>query len=455
MIEQTQTGNKFVMELKQLTNSPTIDPSIEVLTSMDTPKRFGLGLIFLVFGVFGLWATLAPIEGAAHAPGTVAVKTYKKIVQHLEGGIVREIRVQDGDLVDAGDPLLILDNTQSLAQLEIVNAQFAADNALESRLVAERDGLNSVSYPQFLSNREFNASAEIQAQNQIFDARRIALQGGIEVLQQRVEQLQSSLVGLHALKESKEELAKSYDEEVQDVQALLEDGFSDRTRLRGLQRNSASFKGEAAELTASIASTEIQVGETRLQILQQEKEFRNDVMGQLAETQTRLKDSAERINALQDVVSRMVIRAPVAGRVNGMQAHTEGGVVVAASEIAEIVPQSEELIIEARLSPLDIDRVSEGQEAIIRFSTFSRNAVPTIFGSVMSISADSFIDEFTGVSYYVARIEVNPDGMEELGGLALIPGMPAEAFISSGSRTLLQYLFKPLSNSIARSLIED
>ncbi|PCI77070.1 MAG: hemolysin secretion protein D [SAR86 cluster bacterium] len=443
------------MDLTLLNNSPAIDPSIEALTSMETPKRFGLGLFFLVFGVFGLWATLAPIEGAAHAPGTVAVKSYKKIVQHLEGGIVSEIRVRDGDFVNAGDPLLILDNTQSLSQLEIVNAQFVADKALEARLIAERDELNSVSYPPILSNSEFNASTEIDAQSQIFDARRITLQGSVEVLQQRIGQLQSSLVGLHALKESKEELARSYDDELQDVRALLEDGFSNRTRLRELERNSASFKGEAAELTASISSTQIKVGETRLQILQQENEFRNDVIGQLAETQTRLKDSTERINALQDVVSRTIVRAPVAGRVNGMQTHTEGGVVIAASEIAQIVPQSEELIIEARLSPLDIDRVSEGQEAIIRFSTFSRNVVPTIFGNVISISADSFIDELTGASYYMARIEVNPDGLEDLSDLALIPGMPAEAFISSGSRTLLQYLFKPLSNSIARSLIED
>jgi membrane fusion protein, epimerase transport system len=440
-------------------NKPSIVSSTkniaDELSNMDSSKRFGLWLFFLVFVVFGLWATLAPIEGAAHAPGTVTVKSYKKIVQHLEGGIVSEIRVRNGDLVNAGDPLLILDNTQSLSQLEIVNTLFAADKAVEARLIAERDGLSAVSYPPILSNSDFNAFAEIDAQSQIFDARRITLQGSVEVLQQRIEQLHSSLVGLRAVKESKEELARSYDDELQDVRALLEDGFSNRTRLRELERNSASFKGEAAELTASISSTEIQVGETRLQILQQEKEFRNDVIGQLAETQSRLKDSVERINALQDVVSRTVVRAPVTGVVNGMQIHTEGGVVRAASEIAQIVPQSEELIIEARLSPLDIDRVSEGQEALIRFSTFSRNAVPTIFGTVISISADSFIDEFTGASYYTTRIEVNSNSMEDLSDLALIPGMPAEAFISSGSRTLLQYLFKPLSNSIARSLIED
>jgi epimerase transport system membrane fusion protein len=443
------------MNLTQLKNNDTPDTSDEALTSMDSPKRAGLVLFFLVFGVFGVWATVAPLDSSAHAPGSVAVRSYKKVIQHLEGGIVSEIMVQNGDHVRQGDPLLVLDNTQSLAQLEMVNSQFAADKALESRLIAERDGLDNVVYPEILRNSELNAASEIEAQSQIFQARKIALEGGIEVLEQRIEQLQSGLVGIKALQASKEELAASYAEEVEDVQSLLEEGFADITRLRDVQRNYSTLQGQAAELTASIASNEIQIGETRLLILQESKEFRNDVIGQLSEAQTRLKESQERINALQDVVARTIVRAPVDGVVNGMQVHTVGGVVIAASDIVEVVPQAEELIIEARLSPMDIDRVIEGQEAMIRFSTFSRNAVPTIFGNVIGISADSFIDEYTGVSYYLARIEVNPESLENLGDLALVPGMPAEAFITSGSRTLLQYLFKPLSNSLARSLIED
>ena len=443
------------MDIKQLATNPPGTVSDNTLTSMESPKRAGLVLFFLVFGVFGVWATVAPLDSAAHAPGTVTVRSYKKVIQHLEGGIVSEIRVQNGDRVLEGEPLLILDNTQQLAQLEIINSLFVSDKALESRLIAERDGLDSVGYPAILQSSEFDAASEIAAQNQIFQARKIALEGSVEVLQQRIEQLQSGLVGLRALQVSKEMLAASYLEELEDVQALLKDGFADRTRLRDIQRNYANMQGQAAELTASIASNDIQIGETRLLILQEGKEFRNDVIGQLGETQTRLKDSQERMNALQHVVARTVVRAPVDGVVNGMQIHTVGGVVIAASPIAEVVPQSEELIIEARLSPLDIDRVSEGQEATIRFSTFSRNAVPTIFGNVVSISADAFADEFTGVQYYQARIEVNPEGMQDLEGLALVPGMPAEAFITGGSRTLLQYLMKPLSNSLARSLIED
>lgn len=426
-----------------------------VETSMAGPRRIGLILMFLVFGVFGLWAAIAPLDSAAHAAGTVTVKSYKKIVQHLEGGIVSEIRVQNGDVVSAGQVLLVLDNTQPLAQLEILNTQFVALATLESRLIAERDKLEEVAYPQSLLNGEFDTASEINAQNQIFQARKIAVEGSVDVLEQRIEQLRSSLDGLKALKASKEQLADSYMEEVEEVRALLADGFSDITRLRSADRNHASFRGEAAELTASIASTEIQIGETRLQILQQENEFRNEVIGKLGETQTSLKDSRERIIALQDIVSRTEVRAPVDGIVNGMQVHTISGVIAPTTPIAEIVPQSEDLIIEARVSPLDIDRVAEGQEASIRFSTFSAKIVPRLFGTVLNISADSIVDELTGMSYYLARIEVNPEGMEDLGNLALVPGMPAEVFITSGSRTFLQYLLKPLSNSLARSLLED
>ncbi|HLT64450.1 MAG TPA: HlyD family type I secretion periplasmic adaptor subunit, partial [Pseudohongiella sp.] len=296
--------------------------------------------------------------------------------------------------------------------------------------------------------------SEIASQQQLFLTRRASLAGSVEVLQQRIGQLQSQLQGLRALKESKEDLAKSFDEELRDISALLAEGFADKNRLRELERQAALLRGEAAELTASISATEIQIGETRLQILQLEREFQNDVATQLADTQTRVKDAYERVTALRDIVVRTVITAPVDGVVNGMQIHTVGGVVPPGTALAEVVPQNDELVIEARISPIDIDRVAEGQEAMIRFSAFSRS-VPTIFGSVANVSADAFYDQNTGASYYTARIEVTPEGLAELGDLTLIPGMPAEAFINTGSRTFMQYLLKPLTDSLARSFIED
>lgn len=432
----------------------TMDQAPHIESGIDKPKRIGLLIFFLVFGVFGIWSAVAPLDGAAHAPGTVIVSLNKQLVQHLEGGIVREIRARNGDSVNAGDPLLILDNTQSLAQLEIANAQFVALRAQEARLIAERDGAEQITFPDELSASDVYARSEMAAHTQLFQTRRNALSGSIEVLEQRIGQLQSQLGGLRALQQSKQDLADSFSEELKDVSALLAEGFADKNRLRELERQAALLRGEAAELTASISSTEIQIGETRLQILQQQREFQNEVATHLAETQTRLKDSTERVTALRDVVIRTVITAPVTGIVNGLQVHTVGGVVPPGTPIAEVVPQSDELVIEARVSPIDIDRVAVGQHATIRFSSFS-SSVPNIFGEVVHVSADAFTDPNTGMAYYTARVQVTPEGFTDLGTLTLIPGMPAEIFIATGSRTFLQYLMKPFTNALARSFIED
>jgi epimerase transport system membrane fusion protein len=306
-----------------------------------------------------------------------------------------------------------------------------------------------------LQSGDLDAQAEMAVQNEIFAARKAAIEGSIEVLEQRIGQLESRAEGLRALKETRESLASSYAEELEDTQALLSQGFSDKLRLRELERNYASAQGEAADLTANISSTEIQIGETRLEILQQEREFQNEVVSELSDIQTSLKDVRERIIALRDIVRRTVIRAPEEGIVNGMQVHTVGGVIGAGTPIAEIVPQSDELIIEANVSPTDIDNIATGQEATIRFSAFGRSSVPTIFGTVLGISADRFEDENTGVPYYLARVQVTPEGIDDLGDLALVPGMPAEVFINTGSRTFLQYLLKPITNAMARSFREQ
>jgi epimerase transport system membrane fusion protein len=424
-------------------------------TSMETPKRVGLFIFFLVFGVFGFWAGFAPLDGAARAAGVVTVKSYKKVIQHLEGGIVAEILVRNGDVVAAGDPLLVLDNTQSLAQLGIANALFVALKSREARLLAESSGSESISFATALMQAGSNAGAEMASERQIFLARKAARDGEVEVLEQREDQLASRVTGLEAVRTSKLELAASYSEELVDVRELLEEGFSDKQRLRELERSYSSYNGEAADLTANISSTQMQIGETRLQILQQDKDFLNEVVNELGEVRTRLKDSEERAVALRDIVRRTSITAPADGIVNGMQIHTIGGVVRAGVDIAEIVPQLDELIIEANVSPMDIDRVTVGQEATISFSAFSSGLVPTIYGKVIGISADSLVDQNTGAPYYLARVEVTPEGMSDMGDLVLVSGMPAEVFITTGARTFLQYLFKPFTTALSRSFIED
>ena len=288
-------------------------------TDLKSHKKFGIVLFVLLFGVGGIWATTAPIQGAALASGKVTVRSYSKIVQHLEGGMINDIFVENGARVAQGDPILDLDSTQSVAQLEIANNRSIALRALETRLMSERDGLPGLSYPTEFVSLGNRAREETNAQIEIFNARRLALQGSHAVLELRIEQLQSAIVGLKGLRASKEVLARSYTEELADVRELLGQGFSDKNRLRELERSVALLNGEVAELLARIASTEVQAGETRLQILQQEKEFQNEVVAELSEVQTNVNEVIERVNALKDIVSRTVVRAPEAGIINGLR----------------------------------------------------------------------------------------------------------------------------------------
>lgn len=426
-----------------------------VETGIDRPRRIGLSIAFMVFGVFGVWATLAPIDGAAHAIGTIKVSSYNKVVQHLEGGIVKTINIKNGDNVQAGDILLVMDSTQPLAQLEILNGQLLTYMALEARLLAERNGDAAVNYPQQLLQAGAAGEAEMAAQNQIFTARKAAREGAVNVLEQRISQLESRLDGLRAQQETKAMLAQSFAEELKDFAGLLEEGFTDKQRLRDLERNHAVATGDAADLRATIASTQIQIGETRLEIIQTENQFQNEVASQLSEVQVQLRDIRERITATSDIVARTEVRAPISGVVNNLQVHTEGAVLAGGSPIAEVVPEGDDLIIEAAVAPNDIDRVHEGLEAMVRLSAFSRKSVPTLYGTVQTLSADALTDPNTGGSYYMARIALTPQSMADLQDLELIPGMPAEVFIATGDRTFLQYVMKPLSNAMARSLRED
>ncbi|MDG2141187.1 MAG: HlyD family type I secretion periplasmic adaptor subunit [Gammaproteobacteria bacterium] len=428
---------------------------VEFDTDLATHKKFGLTVFIILFGLGGLWAVTAPIDGAAVAPGLVTSRSYSKVVQHLEGGIIKNIFVENGAKVRLGDPILEIDSTQPKAQLEITNSQLISLKALEVRLSAERDRAANLNYASSFIGESRRAQEEGSAQIEIFNARKSALEGGIAVLEQRIEQLQTQITGYKGLRESKESLSDSYNEELRDVRELLNQGFSDKNRLREIERNVATLDGDIAQLIASIAESELAIGETTLQILQQRNEFQNQVVSELRDVQVNISDQLERSNALEDIVSRTLVSATESGTVNGLQVHTIGGVITPGMQLVNIVPEEDDLIVEANISATDIDRVAVGQAATIRFSTFSTGSVPNIFGTVINISADSFQDELLGTYYYLARIEVAPDSLNELGELALVPGMPAEVFIATGARTLLQYLLKPLSNSLARGLRED
>jgi epimerase transport system membrane fusion protein len=429
---------------------------VQVVSDVTAPRRIGIIIVSITFGVFGMWSLIAPLDSAALAPGTVMVKGSRKNIEHLEGGIVAELPVKDGDSVQQGDLLVRLDDTQARSQLEITMGQYYAVKTLESRLQAERDNADRVVYPDLIAQSEDpRARDAMQSQNQVFAASRNARLGEIEVLEQKIDQLGEQIKGTRALKSGKEQLVASFADEIKDFSELLEEGFADKQRLRELERSFARTQGEVAELVSEIARLEIQVGETRLQILQLEKEFHTDVVDELGKAQIEIYDLEERIRAAADRANRTEIRSPVDGVVVGLEVTTIGEVVGAGETLMYVVPQTEELIVEAQVNPIDIDRVHNGQSADIRFSAFKSATTPVIDGTVVSVSADALTNEQMGTSYYLARVELTPEGYEMLTGLTLVPGMPAEVLINTGSRTLFQYLIQPIRNAFARSLIED
>jgi epimerase transport system membrane fusion protein len=430
--------------------------SVKADSSLAEPRRIGLIIVGVTFGVFGVWALIAPLQSAALAPGTVMVKGSSKNIEHFEGGIVAELLVREGDTVAQDDLLIQLEDTQARAQLEISLTQYFAVKAREARLQAERDGLDAVVYPPFIAGSDDPRAHEvIQSQNQLFMAARNARLGQIQMLNQTIGQLGEQVKGTAALKSGKEKLVDSYSEEIAALNALLEDGYVDKQRLRELERNLARAEGEAAEHSSSIAGLKIKKAETRMQILQLEKEFQTEVVDELSATQVEANDLNERIRAAEDRLARTEIRSPVSGVVVGMAVTTIGEVVSPAETLLHVVPQLEELIVEAQVNPMDIDRVSNGQAAGIRFSAFKSATTPVIDGTVISISADALSNEQTGNYYYLARVELTAEGRKMLKDLILIPGMPVEVLINTGSRTLFQYMTQPIRNAFARSLIED
>lgn len=447
--------------------NPFRDPPVEppVLQRIEAAdrrlRRIGIGVVLVIFGGFGTWALLAPLSSAAHGPGVIAVENYRKTVQHLEGGIVRTIQVRDGDLVSKDQVLLTLDDTQPGAQLEVLRGQYLISLAREARLLAQRDSLPAVEYPPELLANAQDARAEeaMRVQTQTFQVRRSAQEGEITLYERQIGQLQAKAQGLRSQKHSRDRLATLFRAELEDFEALLKEGYAEKQKVRELERNLAQTEGQRGELLSELAATELQISETRLKILQLQKEMQREVAKELGEVQADLFSLREKLQSLQDTVTRTVVRAPDAGMVLNLAVHTVGAVLRPGDRILDIVPQGEKLIVEARISPIDIDRVHVGQIAEVRFSAFKMRDTPRIEGLVITLSADRLVDEREReqVPYYLARVEVTPQGLADLtrAQLVLLPGMPAEVLINTGERTLFRYLVDPLANTVARSFIED
>ena len=424
------------------------DPRAWIMTGMLT--------IAIAFGGFGTWAALASLDSAAIAPGVVVVESDRKSIQHLEGGLVREILVRDGDVVERDDLLVRLENTQAKAVYDIVRGELDAARAEVARLIAERDGQEEIAFPDELLARAHvpKIGEALQGQRHLFTARRVSMLGQVAILEQSIAQFRDEIEGLKSEQAAREKQLEILKDELRGLRKLLKQGSVPRNEVLAYERRIAELGGERGRFMANVSRAEQGIGEAKLRISQLEKSTREEVVEKLREIQGRNFGLEERLVAAEDVLGRTEIRAPAAGVVMGMQMHTTGGVVSPGQEILQVVPVGDRLVIEARVNPIDIDDVAVGQQATVRLTAFKLRSTPIVIGTLVNVSADRLVDEHSGTPYYLARIEVSKEELQTLGNLALQPGMPVEALIKTGARTALGYMLSPLTDSMARAFRE-
>jgi HlyD family secretion protein len=405
---------------------------------------------------FGGWASTAEISGALIAQGTIVVDSNIKKVQHPTGGVVGEVRVHDGDRVKAGDILIRLDETVTRANLAIVNKGLIELYARKARLAAERDGADSVAMPPELKDQadDPDVKAALDSERKLFDLRRTARLGQKDQLQERIKQLQEQIAGLAAQQDAKAKELSFIDQELSGVRDLWQKNLVQLNRLTSLERDEARVDGERGQLIASSAEAKGKIAEIQLQILNVDQEFSSDVAKELRDIDAKIGEAVERKVTAEDQLKRTDIRAPQDGIVFQNTANTVGGVITAGDPIMMIVPETDKLSVDVKVEPKDIDQVAIGQPVVLRFSAFNQRTTPELNGSVTRIAADTTNDQRTGQSYYLVRIGIEPGELNRLGPVKLTPGMPVEAFIQTGERTLVSYLVKPLHDQLMRSMRE-
>lgn len=423
----------------------------------DSYLMVGFGLIAALIVGFFTWSFFAPIQGAVIAPGTVVVEGKPKTLQHLDGGIVGEILVVDGDVVREGDVVMRLDPTSLNANRDLLNLRLNEAEALRARLIAERDNLSRVPWRSKFPIEERTPALEliIQDQEKLFETRRQAYRGEVSQLQKRLEQANEQIVGFQSQSVAIEQQLEINTRELAGLRELFKEGHVSETRVLNLEREQASLSGEVARISAEIARTRTAISETEIEILQVTRARAETALTELRIKESEISDLEQQLIMASDQVGRVDILAPVSGRVHNMTVTTLGGVITPANPIMDIIPDTARLIVESRVEPSYVDQLYLGQSTTVRLSAFNQRTTPELNGEVSSISANTTIDEITGAPYYTVKIEIPPEELSRLNGLVLVPGMPAEAFMQTDERTVVNYLLKPATDQLTRAFREE
>ena len=446
------------MQMSQHTEMITADPRSVVDLDVGKPARWGVWLVLAGFGGFLLWSWLAPLDAGVVATGTVKVTNNRKAVQHLSGGTVEAILVREGDLVTKGQEVVRLDSLRAAAEQGAVSAQYIVSKTVENRLEAERDNRDVVNFDPELLKRfkdDHRLEAAMDLQQRLLDTRRAGLAGEISILQENLAASAVQLKGLQQVYSARASQISFLNQELQGTRVLTAEGYVPRNRLLELERSNADLAAGQAENLNNIARVRSQTTEIKLRILQRQHDYLKEVESQLTETAKENTTLADRLRALDYEVTHTVIRSPIDGMVQALSIATVGGIIQPGFKIMEIVPVNEPLQVDAMIPVQAIDKMFPGLPVDISFPAFNHAQTPNIPGRVMTISADRLMDEESKQPFYLAQVEVTPDGMSLLGTNHIRPGMPASVTIKTGERNMLSYLLKPMLERVDSSFKEQ
>jgi len=434
-------------------------PSKEPLWSIRSPLVIGVITLCILLGGFGSWTVLSSISGAVVATGQIEVDSNRQIVQHLDGGVVAEILVDEGDIVSEGDVLIRLDPKELASNLLVTENQLFEIMARRARLEAERDGLDTLRFADELLQKATNKPDVldmVDGQRRLFEARRVSAANEIEQLSKRKTQIADQIQGIQAQQESMRIQLELIDEERNAQQSLLDRGLAQAATVLALRRTEANLKGQLGELIASEAQARGRITETEIEILRLGSQQREDAIQRLRDVRFNELELIETRQALREQINRLDITAPASGIVYGMQVHTPRAVIRPADPVLHLVPQDSPLVISAQVATTDIDQIFINQDVTLRLSALDQRLTPEIFGKISLISADAFRDETSGASFYRVEVSINP-GQQELlpEDTVLIPGMPVDSFIRTNDRSPMAYLIKPLADYFSRAFREN
>jgi HlyD family type I secretion membrane fusion protein len=422
------------------------DPAFDFLSAEKVIRTGMIVVGVFVIGFLG-WAALAPLDSALVAQGVVVVETHRKTIQHLEGGIVNTIYVADGQKVAAGEPLVQLDDTEAKASLDLVRGQADALAAQQARLEAERDNATKIAFPPELLARtnDPKVAEAIRGEQNTFDTHRATLAKQQDIYNQRISENKRIIAGLVSQQNSVEQQSHLIGQESDSVQQLYNKGLSTLPRLLQLKRQAADLGGQHGQVSEKIAQVNLDSGEDELQIVNLRNQFLNDVVKDLRDVQTKRFEALDRLHAAKDIVARLRMTAPVAGKVVGLAVHTKGAVIRPGDTVLEIVPINDQLDVEAHVRPEDADDVHIGMMAKVNLGAYKQRRLPMITGTVTTISADRLTDQKTGQAYFNVEIAVDLNQLKDYPDIKLIPGMPVDVSLETGSRTALEYFIEPIT----------